>query len=91
MFGTPHPRAKYTDVPIDANTGEKVVGFIVRAGEWIDAIQVVTNQKQSAWFGDMSAGKTFRLTPPHGYEIIGIYGRFGVCCDGFGIVYTSNS
>ena len=90
-FGTPHPQGKSTDVPIDANIGEVIRGFSVRGGEWIDAIKVITNVKQSAWYGDMTGGRTYQLTPPQGYEIIGIYGRFGVCCDGFGIVYTSNT
>ena len=90
-FGTSYTECKFTDVPIDTQGGEKVTGFIVRAGEWIDAIKVVTNRKHSAWMGNIDGSKTFELVPPQGYELIGIFGRFGQCIDGFGVVYTSNT
>lgn len=89
VFGTPHPRTKGTDIPIDADGGEMVNGFVVRAGEWIDAIKVVTNKKQSAWLGNLGRSPKYVMTPPQGYQIIGVYGRVGRCCDGFGVVYSS--
>jgi Jacalin-like lectin domain len=91
IFGTPHPRSMVTDISIDADAGEMVTGFVVRAGEWIDAIKVLTNKKESAWLGSIGNTKTFQLKPPQGYEIIGICGQVGVCCDAFGVVYTSNT
>ena len=90
-FGTPHPRGKETDIPIDSEGGEALTGFKVRAGEWIDAIKVVTNRRESGWLGFFQGGKVYNLVPPHGYDIIGIYGRHGRCCDGFGVLYTSHS
>jgi Jacalin-like lectin domain len=91
IFGDPHPHSTLTNIPIDVDGGEMVRGFIIRAGDWIEAIKVVTNKKQSIWLGEMESGRTFDLTPPQGYSIIGIYGRYGRCCDGFGVVYTSES
>jgi hypothetical protein len=90
-FGTPHPRSKGTDVPIDAAGGEVVTGFKVRAAAWIDAVKVVTNRKESGWLGHFGGGRVYNLIPPHGYDIIGIYGKHGSCCDGFGVLYTSSS
>lgn len=90
-FGTPHPQGKITDVALDADSGEMLVGFSVRAGDWIDAIKVLTNKKESAWLGDPNNSRTFIMRPPQGYEIIGVCGQYGLCCDAFGVVYTTNT
>jgi hypothetical protein len=91
LFGTPHPLAKSTDISLDPNSGEMLTGFCVRADEWVDAIKVLTNKKESPWLGNINSRRTFWLRPPQGYEVIGICGNVGVCCDAFGIVYTSNT
>lgn len=88
-FGKPHPQSKQTDIPLDPDAGEMITGFVVRAREWVDAIKVITNKKESAWLGDDRNTRTFQLKPPQGYEIIGICGQIGICCDAFGVVYTS--
>ena len=87
-FGKPHPKAKVTNIIVDARSGEIVTGFAVRAREWVDAIKVLTNKKESSWLGADSNTRTFELKPPQGYEIIGICGQSGLCCDAFGVVYT---
>ena len=91
IFGTPHPRSKGTDIPIDAANGEVITGFKVRASEWIDAIKIVTNKKQTGWLGHLGGGRRYEMTPPHGYNVIGVYGRHGRCCDSFGVIYSSDS
>jgi len=91
LFGTPHPSAKSTDFPLDADSGEMLIGFCVRADEWVDAIKVLTNKKESPWMGNVDCRRVFWLRPPQGYEIIGICGNVGVCCDAFGVVYTSTT
>jgi Jacalin-like lectin domain len=91
LFGKPHPQSKVTEITLEADAGEIITGFAVRAGEWVDAIKVITNKKESAWLGDDRNTRTFQMKPPQGYEIIGIYGQIGICCDGFGVVYTSNT
>jgi len=90
-FGTPHPRSKGTDFPIDHAGGETILGFHIRASEWIDAIKVISNRKRSAWLGHLGSDRVFEMVPPHGYDIIGIYGRHGRCCDAFGVIYTTNA
>jgi hypothetical protein len=90
-FGYPHPRNKGTDIPIDAARGEHLTGFQVRAGDYIEAIRFITNRSKSAWLGHHSNSKTYELLPPQGYEAIGIYGSYGLCCDALGVLYTSNT
>ena len=90
-FGTPHPQSKQTDVQLDAGAGEMVTGFVVRAGDWINSIKVLTNRKESPWFGDTANTRTYILKPPQGYEIIGVCGQIGICVDAFAVVYTSNA
>jgi|SRR5271169_133484 len=90
IFGSPHPRSKSTDILIDADGGEVVTGFQVRAGKWIDAIKVVTNRKESGWLGHIGGGKSFLLIPPYGYIVIGLFGEHGRCCESFGVLYTSH-
>ena len=89
-FGIPHPRGRVTDVPIDSADGEKVLGFRVCADEWVDAITIVTNRKQSAWIGKTTK-HVFEMIPPQGYEVVGITGQVGQCIDMFGVVYASNT
>jgi hypothetical protein len=91
-FGTPHPRTKGTDIPIDHVAGEAILGFHIRASDWIDAIKVITNRKRSVWLGHLGGSdRVFEMVPPQGYEMIGVYGRHGRCCDAFGIIYTTNA
>jgi hypothetical protein len=91
LFGTPHPSATSTDFPLDVDSGEILVGFRVRADEWVYAIKVLTNKKESPWMGNTECRRVFWLRPPQGYEAIGICGNVGVCCDALGVVYTSSS
>jgi Jacalin-like lectin domain len=92
MFGTPHPRGKEMEFTIDSDRGEVITGFKVRAHEWIDAIAVVTNRKESGWVGHLGGGgKVFMFVPPSGYEVIGVFGRHGRCCESFGVLYISSA
>jgi Jacalin-like lectin domain len=90
MFGAPRTRNKITDVVIDAENGEVVTGFMIRAGEWIDALKVVTNRRESNWLGYLGAAPPFSMIPPQGYEVIGVFGKIGPCCESLGVLYTSN-
>ena len=90
VFGTPHPSGRVTDIPIDSAEGEQILGFHVCADEWIEAIRIVTNRKQSAWMGKATK-HVFEMIPPQGYEIVGIGGQVGQCIDMFGVVYISNA
>jgi hypothetical protein len=46
-----------TDFPLDTRKGELLLGFSLRAGLWIDGIQILTSLgRKSGWFGNPNGG-----------------------------------
>jgi hypothetical protein len=46
-----------TDFPLDTRKGELLLGFALRAGLWIDGIQILTSLgRTSEWFGNATGG-----------------------------------
>ena len=46
-----------TDFPLDTRKGEMLLGFALRAGLWIDGIQILTSLgRTSEWFGNATGG-----------------------------------
>ena len=69
--------------------GDMIARLNVRAGAWIDAIEVVLSSgKSSGMRGNVSGGSLRVLEPPEGGEIVGIYGTSGGWMDSIG-AYTS--
>lgn len=66
---------------------EEIVGFNLRCGWWIDAIQIVTNTGRMSPMLGNSGGGLSEVQPPAGQRILGIYGSVGGWVDAFGIVY----
>lgn len=78
----------YTDFHLQP--GEFISQFIVRSGLWLDALQVVTNTgRMSPMCGNTGGGGEGVLEPPHGYEIIGLFGNIGDWVDSMGVLYTN--
>lgn len=76
----------YSDVVMES--GEYLVGFNIRAGAWIDALQVVTSKNRvSEYFGNKNGGGQHQLIPPAGQYVLGLHGRVGQWVDALGIVY----
>ncbi|CAN6624839.1 hypothetical protein TRVA0_010S00738 [Trichomonascus vanleenenianus] len=69
--------------------GEQLVGFYVRAGYWVDGIQVITNYQRSPVFGNASGGSGYELVPPEGYYIHGLWGNIHNWTHTIGIIYTN--
>lgn len=89
LFGKRGGRAGGSDFPLDTRRGEMLLGFHVRAGFWIDAIQIMTTTgRRSEMFGNTNGGSGHTLIPPRGYAIAGIYGTCGPWLDGFGLIIT---
>ena len=55
---------------------EYITAIDVRAGGWIDAIRLHTNQKSSVWVGGVG-GDEYHLKAPPGRSILGIIGTSG--------------
>lgn len=67
---------------------EFLVGFTVRSGAWIDAIQVHTNKCSSPMYGSREGGSVTELRCPAGYRVCGIFGNIGQWVNKFGMMYT---
>ncbi|CAG8700452.1 12279_t:CDS:2, partial [Acaulospora morrowiae] len=58
---------------LDLDRDEKVLGFKVRSGWWLDALKIKTNKRSSGWIGGEGGGLHY-LQVPKGHEIVGIFG-----------------
>ncbi|KAL6252473.1 hypothetical protein RBB50_000192 [Rhinocladiella similis] len=74
---------------LDTRRGETVLGFYVRAGLWIDGIEILTSTgRRSGVFGNANGGSGHTLMAPRGYMLAGISGTCGPWIDGFQIIIT---
>ncbi|CAH0050653.1 unnamed protein product [Clonostachys solani] len=72
---------------LDVRRGEYISGFYVRAGLWIDALQILTSLgRKSLVFGKPFGGDGHLLIPPRGYTICGVSGSCGARLDSFSIL-----
>lgn len=69
--------------------GEHIVGFFVRAGYWLDAIQLITNKRRSPLVGKSGGGDPHELVPPTGYRLVGMHGHMVNWLYGIGVVYEA--
>lgn len=67
---------------------EYIVGFNVRSGAWIDALQIITNRRVSPMCGNAHGGGLNTLQCPAGYRVCGIFGQVGNWVVQFGMLYT---
>ncbi|KAH3901289.1 related to Putative zinc metalloproteinase YIL108W [Saccharomycodes ludwigii] len=69
---------------------DKLLGFNVKCGCWIDALQVITVKKGAVtpMLGNCNGGHQETLIPPTGHRLLGVYGRIGQWINGIGIVYS---
>lgn len=68
--------------------GETVMGINVRHGAWMDAIQFVTTQRTSPWFGNGNGGGPGEARVPAGYRWSGVYGHVEMWCKGMGFEFA---
>ncbi|OJJ00486.1 hypothetical protein ASPVEDRAFT_51663 [Aspergillus versicolor CBS 583.65] len=85
LFGK--QEGKSDDFVLDTRRGEILLGFYVRAGHWIDAIEVLTSLgRKSGVFGNATGGSGYNLIPPLGYKVAGLSGSCGDWIDGFSLI-----
>jgi hypothetical protein len=75
-----------SDIPFAP--GERLLGFFVRTGAWVDAIQVITSLKRSPLYGNATGGSGHELMPPTGHVVAGLYGNFEAWAVSIGIIYS---
>jgi len=57
---TPLTQTSYLTTVLDIRRGEYITGFNVRAGVWIDAVQVLTSLgRRSPMFGNVHGGSAY--------------------------------
>ncbi|KAF1976999.1 hypothetical protein BU23DRAFT_317554 [Bimuria novae-zelandiae CBS 107.79] len=89
LFGKRGGKPGGTEFPLDTRKGELLLGFALRAGLWIDGIQILTSLgRKSEWFGNAHGGSGHTLIPPRGYTIGGIAGSSAAWLDGFQLIIT---
>ncbi|KAL5333105.1 putative peptidase family-domain-containing protein [Aspergillus crustosus] len=78
---------KPDDFVLDTRRGEILLGFYVRAGHWIDGIEILTSLgRKSGVFGNSTGGSGYNLIPPLGYKVAGISGSCGAWVDGLSLI-----
>ncbi|KAH0609572.1 uncharacterized protein H6S33_013058 [Morchella sextelata] len=81
-------KTEISDFSLDTRKGESLLGFSVRAGSWVDGIEILTSLgRRSPLFGNPHGGTSSTLIPPRGRSIAGVSGSCAQCVDGFSILY----
>ncbi|KAK0936755.1 hypothetical protein LTR29_011708 [Friedmanniomyces endolithicus] len=89
LFGKRGGSPGGSEFVLDTRRGEMLLGFYLRAGVWVDGVQILTSTgRRSAVFGNAMGGSGHTLIPPRGYSIAGVYGSSGPWVDGFGLIIT---
>ncbi|PHH58998.1 hypothetical protein CDD81_3956 [Ophiocordyceps australis] len=87
LFGKKGGKIGGDVVEFDVRKGEYLSGFVVRAGYWVDGVQILTSLgRKSAVFGNAHGGSAHTLIPPRGYAICGVSGSCGAWVDGFSVL-----
>ncbi|KAF2758292.1 putative zinc metallo proteinase [Pseudovirgaria hyperparasitica] len=87
LFGKRGGKLGGSDFLLDTRKGELLLGFYMRTGLWIDAIQILTSLgRKSEVFGRPDGGSGQLLIPPRSYNIVGISGSCGQWLDGFQVI-----
>ncbi|KAK5294265.1 hypothetical protein LTR99_009663 [Exophiala xenobiotica] len=74
---------------LDTRRGETILGFYLRAGLWVDGIEILTSTgRRSGVYGNATGGSGHTLMAPRGYMLAGISGSCGPWIDGFQIIIT---
>lgn len=89
LFGKRGGKPGGSEFALDTRRGESLIGFALRAGLWIDGLQILTSLgRKSEWFGNPNGGSGHTLIPPRGYTIGGISGSCAQWVDGFSLIIT---
>ncbi|OJJ51603.1 hypothetical protein ASPZODRAFT_54679 [Penicilliopsis zonata CBS 506.65] len=87
LFGKRGGKPGGDEFVFDTRRGEILLGFYVRAGLWIDGIEILTSLgRKSGVYGNATGGSGHTLIPPLGYKIAGISGSCGAWVDGFSLI-----
>ncbi|CRG85942.1 hypothetical protein PISL3812_02945 [Talaromyces islandicus] len=87
LFGKRGGKPNGDEFVFDTRRGEILLGFYVRAGLWIDGIEILTSfGRKSGIYGNAKGGSGHTLIPPRGYSIAGLSGSCGPWMDGLSMI-----
>ncbi|KAG8409636.1 hypothetical protein J3458_018727 [Metarhizium acridum] len=87
LFGNRGGKERGDTFEFDIRRGEYLSGLLVRAGFWIDGVQILTSLgRKSPIFGNAHGGSAHNIIPPRGYSICGISGSCGSWVDGLSVL-----
>ncbi|KAJ5228318.1 hypothetical protein N7489_009026 [Penicillium chrysogenum] len=87
LFGKRGGKPGGDEFVLDTRRGEILLGFYVRAGLWIDGIEILTSLgRKSGVYGNAAGGTGHTLIPPLGYKIAGVSGSCASWVDGFSLI-----
>ncbi|KAJ5887960.1 Mannose-binding lectin [Penicillium taxi] len=87
LFGKRGGKPGGDEFVLDIRRGEIILGFYVRAGLWIDGIEILTSLgRKSGVYGNATGGSGHTLIPPLGYRIAGVCGSSASWIDGFSLI-----
>lgn len=67
---------------------ELLTGFFVQYSNSINSVQIITNIRRSPLLGVTGGTSRHELTPPRGYELVGLHGNFEGALTSMGITYA---
>jgi hypothetical protein len=70
------------------NPGEYIMGLSGRYGDYVDSIQIHTNQRTSPLFGGRGGARDFQIEVPAGNQVVGFTGRAGDYLDAIGMIFV---
>lgn len=89
LFGKRGGKSGGSEFLFDTRRGEILLGFYLRAGLWIDGLEILTSLgRRSGIYGNPKGGSGHTLIPPRGYSIAGVSGSCGAWVDGFSLIIT---
>ncbi|KAI0517734.1 metallopeptidase [Xylaria bambusicola] len=89
LFGKRGGNAAGDRFIMDIRNAEVLVGFAVRAGSWIDAIQIITStSRRSNIYGKMDGGSLHTLLVPNGFKLCGVSGSCADWLNSFSLLIT---
>ncbi|KAJ5727496.1 hypothetical protein N7493_005316 [Penicillium malachiteum] len=87
LFGKRGGKPGGDEFVLDTRRGEILLGFYIRAGLWIDGLEILTSLgRKSGFYGNRNGGSGHTLIPPLGYKIAGISGSCASWIDGFSLI-----
>ncbi|KAJ5174438.1 uncharacterized protein N7482_000315 [Penicillium canariense] len=87
LFGKRGGKPGGDEFVLDTRRGEILLGFYVRAGLWIDGIEILTSLgRKSGFYGNAAGGSGHTLIPPLGYKIAGVAGSSASWIDGLSLI-----